>query len=196
MPRKNSDAAIRMLLLAGDRMGSNCFAGGKKLSILDKFKKYGWDLTLAATAQIVEACPFAQKRGWSAPPIDCLVDEFPDVSSFDGISVLPGTSYTGLLGSGRALELIRQAAQQGLIVSAWCRGVRVLAAADVIRGKRIVGHEDDREAIEKAGGIFVGQDHPPVTDGNIVTGARSYYYRAKNAEAIKKAIDARQTASS
>ena len=38
--------------------------------------------------------------------------------------------------------------------------------------------------------------HLPITDGNIVTGARSYYYRAKNAEAIKKAIDARRTASS
>jgi putative intracellular protease/amidase len=192
MPSKNSDAAIRMLLLAGDRMGSNCFAGGKKLSILDKFKKYGWDLTLAATTKTVEGCPFAQQKGWSPPPIDCLVDESPDVSTFDGISVLPGTSYDGLTESDRALELIRHAAKEGLIVSAWCRGVKVLAVADVIRGKQIVGHKDDQEAIEKAGGIFVGQDHPPITDGNVVTGARSYHYRAKNAEAIKKAIDARR----
>jgi len=194
MPRKNSHAPIRMLLLVGDRMGSNCFAGGKKLSILDKFETYGWNLTLAAATQVVEACPFAQKKGWSAPPIDCLVDDLPDIITFDGISVLPGTSFNGLIASGRALDLIRQAAEAGLVVSAWCRAVRVLAAADIIRGKQIVGHEDDREAIEKAGGIFVGQDHPPVTDGNIVTGARSYYYRARNAEAIKKAIDARQAA--
>jgi hypothetical protein len=35
-----------------------------------------------------------------------------------------------------------------------------------------------------AGGSFVGQDHSPVIDGTLVTGARSYSYRVKNADAI------------
>jgi len=174
---KDPGKPVKMLLLVGDRMGSNCFAGGKKLSIIEKFRRYGWDLTLAATTPTVAACPYAEQKGWEPPPIDCRLEEVPDVTTFDGVCV--------------AIGLIRRAAEAGLLVSAWCRGVKVLAAADVISGKQIVGHEDDREAIEKAGGIFVGQDHPPVTDGNVVTGARSYYFRAKNADAIKKAIGTR-----
>lgn len=89
------------------------------------------------------------------------------------------------------MQLLRQASEAGLVISGWCRGVRVLAAADVIAGKQIVGHMNDKDAIEKAGGLFAGQDHPPVIDGRVVTGARCYYYRAKNAEAIRTAIEAR-----
>ena len=88
----------------------------------------------------------------------------------------------------KTMGLVRRASDEGLVLSAWCRGVRVLAAADVIRGKRVVGHIDDKDAIEEAGGIYVGHDHPPVIDGRLVTGARSYYYRAKNAEAIRTAM--------
>lgn len=191
MASKDPGKPVKMLLLVGDRMGSNCFAGGKKLSIIEKFRRYGWDLTLAATTPTVAACPYAEQKGWEPPPIDCRLEEVPDVTTFDGVCVLPGTSHQGLIGSAAAIGLIRRASEAGLLVSAWCRGVKVLAAANVISGKQIVGHEDDREAIEKAGGIFVGQDHPPVTDGNVVTGARSYYFRAKNADAIKKAIGTR-----
>ena len=110
---------------------------------------------------------------------------------YDGVSILPGPSHNGLVESAAALRLLRDAVDSGLVVSAWCRAVRVLAAADLVRGKQIVGHEDDREFIEQAGGLFVGQDHPPVTDGTLVTEARSYYYRAKNADAIKAAVKAR-----
>jgi hypothetical protein len=58
-----------------------------------------------------------------------------------------------------------------------------------------VGHVDDKAAIEAAGGTFVGQDHPPIIDGTLVTGARSYFYRAKIADAIKQAVLARQNPS-
>jgi len=185
---KRQASAVRMLLLVGDRIGANCFSAGKKLSIIDKFRRYGWDLVLAAATDAVQACPFAAKRGMTPPEISVIVDDIEGIEGFNGVSVLPGPSHAGLIESEHALRLIRDASQAGLVVSAWCRGVRVLAAADVIRGKQIVGHEDDREAIEEAGGVFIGQDHPPVTDGTLVTGARSYYYRAKNAEAIKKAV--------
>lgn len=192
MPARMTPTPVRMLLLVGDRIGANCLAGGKKLSIIDKFRSYGWEVTLAAATPSVAPCPFAAKRGMESPPIDCRIQEISDVAPFDGLSILPGPSHAGLIESEHALHLVRQANDAGLIVSAWCRGVRVLAAADVVRGRRIVGHADDREAIEQAGAIFVGHDHPPVTDGNLVTGARSYAYRAKNADAIKMAIQARR----
>ncbi|TFH07188.1 MAG: hypothetical protein E4H08_09925 [Candidatus Atribacteria bacterium] len=192
MSVEKSRKAVRMLVLVGDQIGSNCLSGGKKLSILEKFQKYGWDVTIAGVRSSVQPCPYALKLGLAAPNIDCLVDEIEDVLTFDAVSVLPGPAYSGLLQSTAAMHLIRQAAASGLVVSAWCRGVRVLAEAGVLQGKHVVGHSDDQEIIERSGGIFVGYDHPPVTDGALVTGARSYYYRAKNADAIKKAVDARR----
>ncbi len=181
-----------MLLLVGDMIGANCLTGGKKLSILEKFERYGWDLTIAGTKDHVAPCPFAAERKLEAPKIDRLIDNITDVTEFDAVSILPGPSHTCLIESDHVLRLVHQAVDEGLVVSAWCRGVRVLAAADVVRGRQIVGHEDDKAFIEQAGGIFIGQDHPPITDENLVTGARSYYYRAKNADAIKKAVQARQ----
>jgi len=179
---------VRMLLLCGDLYGANCTMGGKKLSILDKFRGYGWDLTSAGVKKTVSPCAFAAKRGQKPFDLDCTVSGIDDVTAYDGISVLPGPAFNGLIESPDALRLVKQASEAGLVVSGWCRGVRVLAAADVIRGKRIVCHADDREFIEAAGGIFIGHDHPPVIDGLLVTGARSYYYRAKNAAAIRAAI--------
>jgi len=180
--------------LAGDRYGANCFMGGRKLSILDKFASYGWDVTTAGVDRSLAPCPFAAGKGAGGVDLDCTVDDLDDVSAYDAVSILPGPSHKRLIASDHTMAFLREAAASGLVVSGWCRGVQVLAAADIVRGKRVVCHADDRGRIEDAGGIFVGHDHPPVTDGRLVTGARSYYYRAKNAEAIQAAVKERRGA--
>ena len=188
MVKKGTDRPVRMLLLFGDLYGANCTSDQKKLSIVTKYRRCGWELTLAGAERTVQPCAFAQQRGAEPLKLDCTIDELSDVTEFDGIVVMPGPAHRDLIDSPAAMETIRRAADEGLVVSGWCRGVCVLAAADVLRGKRVVGHADDKDAIERAGGRFVGQDHPPVIDGSLVTGARCYYYRAKNAEAIRKAM--------
>jgi hypothetical protein len=35
-----------------------------------------------------------------------------------------------------------------------------------------------------AGATYLGDDHPPVIDGNIITCVRDQYYHVKNSEAI------------
>jgi putative intracellular protease/amidase len=187
--RQAQDAKqIRILLLVGDLVGANCTSNENKLSILEKFRRYGWEVTLAGAERVVRPCAYAAERGATPLDLDCTIDDVGNVLDYDGISILPGPSHSGLIKSQKALRMIRDAAAAGLVLSAWCHGVRVLAAADVIRGKRIVGHAADKDAVEAAGGIFVGHDHPPVTDGRLVTGARSYFYRAKNADAIRAAM--------
>ena len=183
-----SKKPVHILLLAGDRIGANCMMGGRKLSIFDKFKRYGWQITLAGTRDQVSPCPYAAGLGAKPVPTDETIESLGSVDRFDAISVLPGPSFDTLIENPHVLDLLREADDRGLVVSGWCRGVRVLAAAGLVSGKRVVGHEDDADFIEEAGGVFVGQDHPPVTEGNLVTGARSYYYRAKNADAIRKAV--------
>ena len=192
MAAKTSESPVRILLLAGDRIGANCMMGGKRLSILDKFKRYGWEVTLAGLEETVSPCPYAAKIGATPMAVDCTIDEIEEIRAFDAVSILPGPSHERLIASERAMSLIRSAFDGRLVVSGWCRGVRVLAAAGVVRGKEVVGHADDRAAIAAAGGTFVGQDHPPIIDGTLVTGARSYYYRAKNADAIRNAVLARR----
>ena len=194
MPAKGNERPVRMLLLWGDLYGANCTSSVKKLSIIDKFRRYGWDLTSAGAKATVRPCAFAQQRGAEAIELDCTLEEIGEVTEYDGISVMPGPAHRGLIDSPAAMEMIRRATDERLVVSGWCRGVRVLAAAGVLHGKHVIGHADDREAIEAAGGIYVGHDHPPVVDGQLVTGARSYYYRAKNAEAIRTAIAERRAA--
>ncbi len=193
MPKKEAtEQAMRILLLVGDQIGANCTSNENKLSILEKFRRYGWDVTLAGAEQVVRPCAYAAERGAVPLDVDCTLDEIGDIEDYDGLSILPGPSHSGLIGSPKALRMVRQASDAGLVISAWCHGVRVLAAADVVRGKRIVGHIADKDIIERAGGIFVGHDHPPVTDGRLVSGARSYYYRVKNSEAIRAAMLERQ----
>ena len=188
MSAKRNEQAVRMLLLWGDLYGANCTSNVKKLSILEKFRRYGWELTLAGAEPTVRPCAFAKQRGAEPFELDCTVDELGSAADYDGISVMPGPAHRGLIESSKLMRLVGEAADAGLVLSAWCRGVRVLAAADVIRGKRVVGHTDDKDVLEEAGAIYVGHDHPPVIDGRLVTGARSYYYRAKNAEAIRTAM--------
>ena len=187
--RKNRKP-VRVLLLVGDQYGANCTSSEKKLSILDKFQSYGWEVTTAGVERVVPPCAFAAERGAKPLSLDLTVDEIDDVTAYDAVSVLPGPAYTKLVASRKAMNLLRRANEAGLVLSGWCKGVRALAAAGVIAGKQVVGHEMDKEFIEQAGGVFVGQDHPPVIDGRLVTGARCYYYRAKNAEAIRAAIEA------
>jgi hypothetical protein len=153
---KTKKKTVRILLLAGDMYGANCTSNEKKLSILDKFRSFGWEATLAGVDRVVRPCAFAAERGAVPLHLDLTVDEVDDVTAYDAVSVLPGPAHAGLITSRKAMQLLRQ-------------------------------------AIEQAGGLFVGQDHPPVIDGRLVTGARCYHYRAKNAEAIRTAIEARQT---
>ncbi len=195
MSKKKPQKQVKILLLVGDLVGANCTSNENKLSIVDKFRRYGWQVTIAGAARVVRPCAYYAERGGAPLEVDCTVDEITDVLGYDALSILPGPSHSGLVRSPDALRLVRDAVQGGLVVSAWCHGVRVLAAADVVRGRRIVGHAADKDTIEAARGIFVGHDHPPVTDGRLVTGARSYFYRARNAEAIRAAMLERLAAS-
>ena len=54
---------VHILLLAGDRIGANCMMGGRKLSIFDKFERYGWQMTLAGMRDHVSPCPYAAGLG-------------------------------------------------------------------------------------------------------------------------------------
>lgn len=70
----------------------------------------------------------------------------------------------------RVIEIVRHFAQTGKPIAAVCHGAQLLAAADVIRGKRISAYPACAPEIRSAGAEYVElQMTDAVTDGNFVT---------------------------
>jgi putative intracellular protease/amidase len=158
--------------------------GGNVPFILDIFDRYGWSVTTTGLDETLISCSYL---GYAELTVDILLTEISDVTQFDAISIMPGDSHDLLRTNLTSLNLINDAVSEDLVVSAWCRGVRVLAAADVIDGKNITGNADYEVEYEAAGATF-NELVPPIVDGNIVTGVRSRYYRDEMCQAIATAI--------
>ena len=78
----------------------------------------------------------------------------------------------------------------------------MLATADIIRGKNVIGHFDYFDEYKAAGANYVEYSFiwdngkkifqnvtPPIRDGNIITTVRSLYYRNEMCQLIKEAIE-------
>lgn len=149
------------------------------------FERFGWDITTTALNQTINECTFG---GCTPLDVDILLTEIGDVTEYDILTIMPGQSHDTLRANGTALDLIRDAVSQNLVVTAWCRAVRVLADAGVIDGKNVTGHRDYQTEYEAAGATFFASV-PPITDGNIITSVRSSFYRQDTCNAIAAAVD-------
>src|ERR1041384_2565168 len=69
--------------------------------------------------------------------------------------------------NARAIELIRQFADEGKPVGAICHGPWLLVEADLLRGRTATSWPSIRTDLKNAGANIV--DEAAVTDGNIVT---------------------------
>jgi len=148
------------------------------------FERFGWEVTTTALNGTLTSCDYASNYELT---VDILLTEISDVTEYDILTIIPGESHTSLLSNDTALDLIRDAVSQNLVVTAWCRAVRVLAAADVIDGKNVTGHVDYQAEYEAAGATFF-ESSPPITDGNIITSVRSNFYRDETCNVIAAAV--------
>jgi len=178
---------LKVLAFIGQEYGANYQLIDSAVYIKDYFDRYGWDLTTTGITPVVYPCSFASARGAQPITVDVLASDISDLSQYDALVLLPADgAYETELTHPEVLSLVSSAVDQGLIVAAWCRAVRVLAAADVIDGKKVTGHADYQSEYEAAGATYMG-NVPPVTDGNLVTIIRSNFYRTEGCEAIYKA---------
>ncbi|MBN2227000.1 MAG: VCBS repeat-containing protein [candidate division Zixibacteria bacterium] len=180
---------INILLVMDNHYGANFNYNDGNPNILQHFEDYRWDVTIAALTDSIYPCTYAASVGSPWFPVNRIFTSIPDITQYDCISIMPGDSHDSLRADQDALDLIALAADEELVVSAWCRATWVLATADVIEGREIVGKTDYLAEYVAAGAIFLGDDHPPVIDGNIVTSVRSRFYRTEMCEAIAQAID-------
>ncbi|MBM3325050.1 MAG: hypothetical protein FJY66_05220, partial [Calditrichaeota bacterium] len=73
----------------------------------------------------------------------------------------------------RVISMIQEANQKGLVLAAICHGPLVLAAAQVVQGRKVTGHRETKDALTNAGGEYVNEIC--VVDGNLITGNWPYF---------------------
>jgi len=166
--------------------------------------QYGWNITLAGVKNEIQPCPPADVNIDLRPIIPHLtVSEIPDVRAYDCLIIAPATgsyfeipdSHEDLIQSHEAMKLITDATDSGMPVFASCASVRVLAAADIIRGKKIVGSPRFREEYRLAGATWLGRDMPPTVDGCVITSMRGQTNSIANMIAVSSVMESRQSKS-
>ncbi|MDQ1832111.1 DJ-1/PfpI family protein [Massilia scottii] len=93
-----------------------------------------------------------------------------DAGNYDALMIAGGRAPEYLRLNERVIELVRQFAQANKPIAAVCHGAQLLAAADVIRGKRISAYPACSPEVRMAGGEYAQIEvDQAVTDGNFVT---------------------------
>jgi putative intracellular protease/amidase len=193
---KNGVSCVNVLLIFANNYGLNSFLNR------DTFEEYGWDMTYTGVTDSVSACPPVEKY-YGVPPVipDIKVSEITDVTKYDAIALMSGAGdynpvpnpYGDIIASPEALKLVSNAVNNAVPLWTLCSGVRVFAAADVIRGKTIIAPPKFKEEMLSAGAAEVlPKDHYPVTDGSIITCARDLYYNFVNVQALINAVENRR----
>jgi nitroreductase/putative intracellular protease/amidase len=105
---------------------------------------------------------------------DLLLPEI-DLSKYQAIFFPGGNSPKSLLERDRerVINLIQEADRKGLVLAAICHGPQVLAAAGVVKDRKVTGHYEVINDITGAGGEYVNK--VCVVDENTVTGNWPYF---------------------
>jgi protease I len=93
-----------------------------------------------------------------------------DPRDYDALMIAGGRAPEYLRLDPKVIELVRQFARDGKPIAAICHGAQLLAAADVIRGKRVSAYPACAPEVRLAGGDYADiKVDGAVTDGNLVT---------------------------
>ncbi len=90
------------------------------------------------------------------------------MSDFSGVIFCGGPGAKELVQNPDAQRLAREASEQDKLLAAWGEAVGILAAAGVVRKRKITGDPALAQAIEAAGGRYTGVQVQ--RDGKIITG--------------------------
>lgn len=89
------------------------------------------------------------------------------MDEFSGVIFVGGEGAPDLVTNPDALRIAREASAAGKLIGAWGHSVAILAAADVIRGRRITGDRSLAAVAKQAGAKFTGRQLE--IDGSLVT---------------------------
>jgi len=101
--------------------------------------------------------------------LNAAFDEI-DPARYDALMIAGGRAPEYLRLNDRVIAAVRHFAQAGKPIAAVCHGAQLLAAADVIRGKRISAYPACAPEVKLAGGEYADiAVTEAVTDGQFVT---------------------------
>src|SRR5437763_13268541 len=90
---------------------------------------------------------------------------------YDALVIPGGRAPEYLRLNARVLEMVRHFDEAAKPIAALCHGAQILAAAGIVRGKRVSAYPACAPEVEGCGGLYTEIAlHEAVTDGNIVTG--------------------------
>ncbi|MDZ8257515.1 DJ-1/PfpI family protein [Nostoc sp. ChiQUE01b] len=93
-----------------------------------------------------------------------------EAATYDAIVIPGGRAPEYIRLNQQVLEITRHFAQANKPIAAICHGLQILAAADVLQGKRCTGYPACSPDIRSAGGIYVDISvDRAIVDGNLVT---------------------------
>jgi nitroreductase/putative intracellular protease/amidase len=148
--------------------------------VKEYWEEWGAKVDIAGTDMELTGHVWKRKeQGWDRSETrriqtDLLLPEV-DLSRYQAIFFPGGNSPKSLLEKerSRVIELIREADRKGVVLAAICHGPQVLAAARVVKDRKVTGHHEVAEDLTGAGGEYVNK--VCVVDGNTVTGNWPYF---------------------
>lgn len=112
---------------------------------------------------------YTEKRGHNFT-LNATFDEV-NPASYDALVVPGGRAPEYLRLNPKVLELVRHFDKEGKPIAALCHGPQLLAAAGVLKGRKLNCYPACAPEVGLAGGTFVSLDFTEATvDGNLVTG--------------------------
>jgi protease I len=148
----------QMLLVVGHEV--HCVCPGKKAG----------DTVATAIHDFEGEQTYSEKRGHNFR-LNAAFDEI-DESKYDALVIPGGRAPEYLRLNPRVLAIVRHFANANKPIAAICHGAQVLAAAGVIKGRRVSCYPACSPEVELAGGQFVPANETfdnAHTDGNLVT---------------------------
>jgi protease I len=112
---------------------------------------------------------YSEKRGHDFT-LNASFDDI-DASVYDGLVIPGGRAPEYLRLNSKVLDIIRHFDKAGKPIAALCHGPQLLAAAGVLKGRKLNAYPACAPEVELAGGTFVALDFfDAFVDGNLVTG--------------------------
>jgi protease I len=112
---------------------------------------------------------YTEKRGHNFT-LNATFDEM-DPARYDGLLIPGGRAPEYLRLNPKVLDIIRHFAKADKPIAALCHGPQLLAAAGVIKGRKLNAYPACAPEVELAGGTYVTVEMTSaVVDGNLVTG--------------------------
>ena len=153
---------VSFLILLGYAFGWSYF------EFLEIVEGWGCDVTVTGNTSHLQSCLNREDRSIEA---DILISDIEreDLSQYDVLFVPSGGQWHDLIATESALNLIKMAYEEGLVVAGLCIGVTPVAASNITEGKMVTGHNFCYPYVSASGGTLFPFMRV-VSDGRLITG--------------------------